>query len=326
MPGELDLLFKLFGRETSCSVKRFTDDRTIRGDWYELLPFDAPYSIYFSYLPAFVVPNTTGFEWKLRLGTKREDAMAYDLLFTVGQSPVRVKGYFYFNNDVRNKLDIDLDFPDCCRVLPNFFDADFLDNQKPTMHCHLEFTLFKRQSAIVQPMQLDELIDEADNPRDVQFVIGDKIVRAHRSILTTVSPVFRAMFNQDMIEARTNRINIVDFTYETIRGAIDSLYGKSIDDASIDTVIGMAKFARKYELAETVVQKLEKCLEENLQDTNVCAIAAYAWEHEHQHLRYLCSWLFRDNHGEITMTDAFQKLDRAVAMDLIYQRYNSNNY
>ena len=45
---------------------------------------------------------------------------------------------------------------------------------------------------------------------DVEFLVGDQSFAAHRFILSVRSPVFAAMFNSGMAEAKTGRVRIND--------------------------------------------------------------------------------------------------------------------
>jgi len=59
---------------------------------------------------------------------------------------------------------------------------------------------------------------------DVEFLIGDESISAHRSILSTRSPVFAGMFASGMKEARTGQVRIDDVDLDSFRFFLRFLY------------------------------------------------------------------------------------------------------
>ena len=80
---------------------------------------------------------------------------------------------------------------------------------------------------------------------EVVFQVGDSTFPAHKFVLAARSPVFRAMFEADMKEARTGRVNIVDAAPDIFEQFLQFLYtGKLIKPASKQ----LGYVAEKYEV------------------------------------------------------------------------------
>ena len=73
---------------------------------------------------------------------------------------------------------------------------------------------------------VDDLGELWENSRftDCCLVVADREFRAHKAILAARSPVFRAMFEHDMEESRTNRIEIHDLKPEVFKAMMDFIY------------------------------------------------------------------------------------------------------
>ena len=76
-------------------------------------------------------------------------------------------------------------------------------------------------------------------------------IPVHKAILTLRSPVFRAMFNNNMSESSSNQIQIPDFDATAIRRMVEFLYKDTftdIDDTSYEDFTSLLAIANKYEI------------------------------------------------------------------------------
>ncbi|XP_041493790.1 speckle-type POZ protein-like [Microtus oregoni] len=91
---------------------------------------------------------------------------------------------------------------------------------------------------------VDDLGELWENSRftDCCLVVADKEFRAHKAILAAHSPVFRAMFEHDMEESRTNHIEIHDLKPEVFKAMMDFIYtGKEpVLHSMVDAVLAAA--------------------------------------------------------------------------------------
>lgn len=82
----------------------------------------------------------------------------------------------------------------------------------------------KRYNAEAELANDFSLLFENDTHSDVTFTIGDKIIKAHKNILSARSSVFSAMFQHDMIENTTNSVIITDFDFDTMKEILRFIY------------------------------------------------------------------------------------------------------
>ena len=59
---------------------------------------------------------------------------------------------------------------------------------------------------------------------DVTLVVGKKEFKAHKVILAVQSPVFRAMFGSEMVESKSNRVEIHDIDQESMEEMLTFIY------------------------------------------------------------------------------------------------------
>ncbi|KAL6030370.1 hypothetical protein STEG23_034375, partial [Scotinomys teguina] len=83
---------------------------------------------------------------------------------------------------------------------------------------------------------------------DFCLVVAGQEFRAHKAILATRSPVFRAMFEHDMEERKRNRVEIHDLEPQVIQAMLDFMYtGKAPDlDSMADALLAAADKYGKY--------------------------------------------------------------------------------
>ncbi|XP_058803666.1 speckle-type POZ protein-like [Phymastichus coffea] len=84
---------------------------------------------------------------------------------------------------------------------------------------------------------------------DVTFTVENKIINAHKDILSCRSPVFKAMFEHEMKENAQNSVKVIDIDYEVLREMFRFIYsGKVQNIEKIASNLLIA--ADKYQLIE----------------------------------------------------------------------------
>ena len=80
------------------------------------------------------------------------------------------------------------------------------------------------------------LDDDGAKSSDVVLRVGNKDFQAHKCILSARSPVFGAMFQHDMKEAKENHVDIEDVEVEVFEVMLRFIYTDKIssDDVTID--------------------------------------------------------------------------------------------
>jgi len=69
---------------------------------------------------------------------------------------------------------------------------------------------------------------------DVEFLVGEETFGAHRSLLSTRSPVFAAMFASGMKEVSTGQVRIEDVDPTTFQHFLKFLYIGMVEPSSVD--------------------------------------------------------------------------------------------
>ena len=88
------------------------------------------------------------------------------------------------------------------------------------------------------------------NTSDVEIICGERTFDCHQMILSVRSPVFRAMFQNDMAEKRTNRVEIQDLSEEVVAQMLRFIYtgSSNLDVNNPDINYELLEAAEKYQL------------------------------------------------------------------------------
>ena len=84
---------------------------------------------------------------------------------------------------------------------------------------------------------------------DVEILVGAEAFGAHRSLLSSRSPVFAAMFASGMKEAETGRIRIEDVDPTTFQRFLKFLYTGMLESSAMDEDEKLFTVADKYQVA-----------------------------------------------------------------------------
>ena len=81
---------------------------------------------------------------------------------------------------------------------------------------------------------------------DIKIVCGDKVFDCHRNILSSRSPVFRAMFRNQMAERQTGRVDIKELKQNVCQAMLEYIYTGKTDVANV-TTDELLKVANRYD-------------------------------------------------------------------------------
>lgn len=143
---------------------------------------------------------------------------------------------------------------------------------------------------------MSAMLLEGDGFEDVEFVIGEESVKAHKAIVSARCEVFKAMFNQDTLEKKTGIVTIEDTNMETFKSFLYYLYTNTIDIIN-DISFDLCKLADKYNIVGL---------------KNICE-------------RYLGSNLTKDNAIEYLIKAQEYKFDLLKRAALIYIKSNMSS-
>ncbi|KAJ1387360.1 SKP1/BTB/POZ domain superfamily [Sesbania bispinosa] len=131
-------------------------------------------------------------------------------------------------------------------------------------------------------------------------------VPAHKAVLVSRSPVFRAMLENDMEESRSGTIKITDVSYDALRAFVNYLYTA---EACLDNQMAcnLLVLAEKYQVKHLKIY-CEKYLIAKLNWEK--AIANYAFAHQHNANQLLDAALavIIDNMDRLTKNEDYMEL------------------
>ena len=154
--------------------------------------------------------------------------------------------------------------------------AQFLPNDSLTILC--EVTVFFPTESISVTKDADMKQLSQDNLKedlglafskkkytDVKIYCGDEVFECHRFMLTARSPVFRAMFEAEMMEKKTQRVDIQDLPPEIFSEMLSFIYtGKSPNVDNLAEALIEAADKYQVEMLKTIcAEKLCNNIEVN---------------------------------------------------------------
>ena len=123
----------------------------------------------------------------------------------------------------------------------------------------------------------------SDTLSDIQLIVGEKVLYAHKFILAARSEVFEAMFTQEKKENGENNVKIEDFTCEVVMEMLRYMYTHKINE--IEKMLeDLLTLADKYLLKE-LKSLCESTLIENLSNSNICNLMLIANKYDLYNLK-----------------------------------------
>nr|XP_042900741.1 TD and POZ domain-containing protein 4-like [Parasteatoda tepidariorum] len=83
---------------------------------------------------------------------------------------------------------------------------------------------------------------------DLEIRIGENILRAHKFMLCSRSPVFKKMMEHDFLESSSNSITITDCSEIPFEKFLMYLYTGEIEDRSMETVVPLYSLGDRYDV------------------------------------------------------------------------------
>ena len=126
---------------------------------------------------------------------------------------------------------------------------------------------------------------------DIKIICKDKTIDSHANILAARSPVFRAMFQSDMVERNERQVKIEGFNSKTVRQMLDFMYtgafelaDKKDKDKNTEDIEELLKAADQY-LLESLKKICEKRLSNALDVGNCLQFLILADLHQADQLK-----------------------------------------
>lgn len=148
-------------------------------------------------------------------------------------------------------------------------------------------------------------------------------VPAHKAVLVSRSPVFKAMLDNEMEESRSGTIKITDVSYDALRAFVNYLYTA---EACLDEQMAydLLVLAEKYQVKH-LKGYCEKYLVSKLNWDNSLMSYAFAHQHNAKHMLEASLSLITDNMDKLTKKEEYMELvekDPRLVVE-IYEAYLS---
>lgn len=164
---------------------------------------------------------------------------------------------------------------------------------------------------------------------DIVLVASDEFhsnpvsLSAHKAVLASRSPVFKAMLEIEMEESRSGTINISDVSYDALRAFVNYLYTA---EACLDEQMAcdLLVLAEKYEVKHLKTY-CEKFLVSKLNGDNSVASYSFAHQHNAKHLLDSALSMIIENITNLTKSEEYTHLverDPRLVVE-IYEAYMS---
>jgi hypothetical protein len=175
----------------------------------------------------------------------------------------------------------------------------------------------------------------SDTLSDFIIEVDGASLPVHKVILGVVSPVFKAMFENQMSESSTGKLHITDFSEEIVRSFLTCLYNvEAIDHEMTSHCENLLKIANKYEVMK-IVEIAELHIIETITVENAVDILKFGDLHNREKIKKAAMKIMLDNSsvafntpnlvetlGPILCTELFQFLAckglKATVNDSIY--------
>nr|ACH91369.1 TDPOZ-T2 [Rattus norvegicus] len=266
--------------------------------------------------PRFSLEASEEMQWCLRIFPNGVDEESKDYLsvylglLSCPKSPVWAKVQFWIINAQGEKYLI-TKMSNVLRFLPNqywgykkFILRDFLLSHRHRLLPEDQFTLCCKVSIVERSFSMhgDNMRPAIKDPRqmlvndigelrenslftDCSLVVAGQEFRSHKAILAACSPVFRAMFEHEMLESLTNRIEIHDIHLQVFKEMMAFIYtGKAPHLHSRSMATGLLAAADKYDL-QGLKGMCEDALCRNLSVKNAVPTLILADLHKTEHLK-----------------------------------------
>ncbi|CAL1262168.1 unnamed protein product [Larinioides sclopetarius] len=120
---------------------------------------------------------------------------------------------------------------------------------------------------------------------DIQLRTSSKTYPAHKCILSARSPVFKAMFSNDMKEKINDRVEIDDLKDDTVSRMLRYIYCAEVEKLDWGSAIQLYEVSDKYEIL-TLRDVCSSYLKNNLCGKNACEALVLADLHQDEGLKY----------------------------------------
>ena len=276
--------------------------------------------------PTFSNLQCSNLTWRMRLVLRNSDpkytdkASLFLMLVSSDRSEVRAKFEFkilysgsilveassetcIFSRRENNEIKCD---GDCNRLnFPKSLVSNYMDYSL-TIVC--DVTVFPEQIKVPRCSLSDDFAQLFDNQKfsDITLSVNGTEFQAHKNILAVRSPVFAAMFEHDMEEKQSGKVEIHDFDGDVIKEMLFFIYtGKVLNlDKMADNLLAAAD---KYQL-DRLKAMCEKTLRNNLSIENASELLVLSDLHNAEQLKTQTIQFINENGTSVIETEGFKNM------------------
>ncbi|CAL1279664.1 unnamed protein product [Larinioides sclopetarius] len=160
---------------------------------------------------------------------------------------------------------------------------------------------------------------EHEELTDINLVAGDKIIKAHRFVLRTRSPVFKQMFEHNLAETTEGTIQIDDVNYAILQALVSYLYSATVLKLPFDDLCDLYEAADKYQIS-SLQKECAEMLTCFLSVDTACRVLVLADMHNDSFLRQEAVDYIRRNFAKVKATEDWELTIRShqkVATDVL---------
>ncbi|GFW62712.1 TD and POZ domain-containing protein 3 [Trichonephila clavipes] len=141
---------------------------------------------------------------------------------------------------------------------------------------------------------------------------------AHKNILSARSPVFKAMFTNDMREKNSECVDIEDFDNDTVQRLLLYIYTATLQDLRWDSACNLYASADKYEIL-SLKSECSSFLKDNLSRDNCCNLLILADKHQDHDLKSVVQdYILNHDVFQANEWKHFMETNLQLAADLMY--------
>merc|ERR1719187_2950390 len=138
--------------------------------------------------------------------------------------------------------------------------------------------------------------------------VDGKEHKAHKAVLASCSPVFKAMFENETQEKKLNRVIIEDLEGSTIRSMLEYVYKGTVSDI-YDTGLELFQAAEKYQMLG-LSKFCQSALTSNLTAANVGQVLTISHMYLASKLKDECFDYITRNAKNVIATDGWKTLEQ----------------
>lgn len=157
---------------------------------------------------------------------------------------------------------------------------------------------------------------------DVTIKTSDGVLKAHKAVLASSSPVFESMFLHDLKEKESSTIKIEDMSLESCSALLGYIYGTIKQEDFWKHRLALLGAANKYDIAD-LKDCCEESLLEDINSSNVLERLHEAWLYQLNELKKGCL-MFLFDFGKIydvrdEMNNFFRHADRELLLEVFQE-------